>query len=446
MQPGKKYDIKLRFAERLSKVMRAYVEVEWNFVKIYSGFYTPIRVDLGKCIFEQSFRVETDGGADNVLGCSLRLDLWEDISQAFGNVEQNYLGHIFLEGEELAELMDGKYAHEMSFDWQPDDAKPGKIQRLVRGSCKVRGGALGNRLEDERAFYILGAKNLGRANTGAMLGLGSSDPFVEVKLNDEILYTTPAIEANLNPVWAEQLVYVKIPELREFTEKELKAWLKNNDVLVAAGEKPANRSIYHESVLEIGVYDETDGGGKGACLGVVRLEEADMLAFFDCKEPHEQSFPLVKDSRKENTNSATRNPTLGTNSEIKLSTTGKKYVSPLKWRADVEAAIQAEQARLREEEEERIALELAKLEAERQKQEDAERREAEREAEIAAKKKQMEEDAAKALLQKEEAEEAVKVAAQREDDAASAQQTAEEEAKRAADREAYEEMMELADD
>ena len=43
----------------------------------------------------------------------------------------------------------------------------------------------------------------------------------------------------------------------------------------------------------------------------------------------------------------------------------------------MEAAIQAEQARLREEEEERIALELAKLEAEPQKQEDAERREAE---------------------------------------------------------------------
>ena len=443
-EDASKYEIQVLNANRVSKVINCYVEVEWNFVKIWNS--DPTRVELGKSTFNKTLKVETDGGAMNVLNSSVRLDLWEDISQAFGVVEQNYMGMIFLKGEELSELMDGKYAREMSFDWQTDDAKPGKIQRLVRGNVTLRGGALGNRLEDERCFYIYQAKNLGRANTGALLGVGSSDPFVEVTLNGEVVYTTPAIEANLNPVWAEQLVYVRFPQPREMTEKELKVWLRENDRRAAEGLPPRDRNIFSECMLQIAVYDETNDGGKGTCLGVVSMDEDAIRAFFDTKEPHETWYPLGRDDRKENPNSALRNPTLGKDSEIKLGTPGKKYPSPLKWRMDVEAAIQAEQERLRAEEEERIAKELQKLEAERKAQEDAERREREREEALEAEKKAAEDAAAAALAAKAEeadADAAAVAAAQAE---AEAKAKAEEEAKRAADREAYEEMMELADD
>ena len=96
---------------------------------------------------------------------------------------------------------------------------------------------------------------------------------------------------------------------------------------------------------------------------------------------------MGKDDRKENTDNGTKYPTLGKDSQILLGSTGKKYVSPLKWRADVEAALQAEQDRLREEEEERIALELARLEADRVAAELAEQREREREEEAERKKR-----------------------------------------------------------
>ena len=82
-------------------------------------------------------------------------------------------------------------------------------------------------------------------------------------------------------------MYIPIPELREFSERELKAWLRENEERVERGEKARERTAFHESTLQIAVYDETDQGGKGACLGVLRLEEDDMVKFFDCPDPHE---------------------------------------------------------------------------------------------------------------------------------------------------------------
>ena len=120
---------------------------------------------------------------------------------------QNYLGCIEIAGEELSNLMDGKYANIDRYDWQTDDTKPAKIQRMVRGNFTLRGGALGNRLESERCLVIKAAKNLGRANTGAMLGLGSSDPFVEITLNGNFVFRSPALEANLDPIWDDVVVY-----------------------------------------------------------------------------------------------------------------------------------------------------------------------------------------------------------------------------------------------
>ena len=123
------------------------------------------------------------------------------IQGSFGaSADAQYLGMISIQREELSDLMDNDYAQLRTFDWEQDPQKEGRIQRMVRGNVTLRGGLVGARLQEERVFVIYAAKNLGRANTGALLGLGSSDPFVEVSFNGVVVGKTPTIEGNLNPV------------------------------------------------------------------------------------------------------------------------------------------------------------------------------------------------------------------------------------------------------
>ena len=133
MQPGKKMELNLQFGDRLAKVFNCTLSVEGNFVKVYES--NPTRIELGMVKFHEKLVVETEGGSNDCLSSHLRIDLWEDISQAFGNVVRKLLGlHRDCVGEELSNLMDGKYARIDRYDWQTDDTKPAKIQRLVRGN------------------------------------------------------------------------------------------------------------------------------------------------------------------------------------------------------------------------------------------------------------------------------------------------------------------------
>ena len=439
MEPGKKVEIILRQVNRISKVYKCYAYVEWNYIRVYES--EPERVELGVARFNKSLVLEADGGATHCQDSSLRIDLFEDISEALGSVEQNYLGLIELTGEALGELLDGKYAKIINFDFGVDKAKDPRIQRLVRGNFEIRGGLIGARMESERVLNIYAAKNLGRANAGATLGLGSSDPFVEIKYNDVIVFKSPIVEANLNPVWSDVWAYIPIPEQREFNEKELKQWIKENEMRKERGEKPLVQTAYYEHVLEIGVYDAKDDGSKGTCLGVIRWEEDDIFDFFEKKKAYDIWVPLGKDQRKENKNGSTRNPTLGTDSQLHIGTPALQYTSPVVWKLEVEAAIEAENARLRAEEEERIALELAALEAERQKEEDAARRE---EAKLAKEKESKEKSDLEAKEAMEKAEKDKAAAADEAIKQAAEQKRLEEAAKKAADEEAYQEMMELA--
>ena len=88
--------------------------------------------------------------------------------------------------------------------------------------------------------------------------------------------------------------YIPFPELREFSEKELKAWVRANDERIENGEKPRERTMFHESYLQIAVYDETDGGGKGACLGVLRWGEDEMVSFLTVLRPMRHGIPWAR--------------------------------------------------------------------------------------------------------------------------------------------------------
>ena len=111
-----------------------------------------------------------------------------------------------MSGDELSALMDGKYARVIRADWQTDDTKLAKTQRMVRGNVALRGGELGSRLESERCVVIKAAKNLGRANTGAMLGVGSSDPFVEVTINGAFFM----VPFNLLPLFIASILFAAV--------------------------------------------------------------------------------------------------------------------------------------------------------------------------------------------------------------------------------------------
>ena len=441
MQPGKKIEIILKWGDRLAKVVKTYIDVEWNFVRV--GCTPKCSVVLAQCTWDTAFQIETTAGSENCLTSDLRLDLWEDEDTAVGVMGQTYLGCIQLSAEELSELCDGKYAKEVQYDWQLDPNKEGKLQRMVRGNVSIRAGTPKARKKNERILIVYACKNLGRANTGAMLGLGSSDPYVVVTFNGTVIGKTTTLEANLNPLWDEPSWFIEIPPLRTMEDKELKEWVTNNEKLKAEGKPAIERTMYHEYELQVAVYDETDGGGEGSCLGVVILQENDLMKFFEAKEAHADWLPLTKDIRPENKDKKTKNPTLGTDSEIKIGTPAKQYPSQVAWKEAVEAEIEAENERLRLIEEERLAAEAQEAEREYQKLL-AEQEAAAREQEAILKAEELARAGAEVAAENadEEASLAQSQAAIDEEEAAAA----EIEAKRKADAEAYEDMMLMADD
>ena len=432
MAPGKKIEIIIVRAERLAKVFQCYCDVEWNFIK--AGATPMTKLGLGIARFTHAFSLETSPGSNDCLNSHLRLDLWEDPATAIGAQGQSYLGLVEIKGEDLVALCDQPYAVEQTYDWQLDPQKEPRLQRMIRGNVTIRAGAPKARLKEERIIGIKACKNLGRANAGAMLGLGSSDPFVELVFNGVLIGKTPTQQANLNPIWEGQYYYFKIPPLRELNEKELKDWVTRNEKLKAEGKPPIERTIYHESELKIVIYDEDSKGEQGACLGLVILAEHDLAEFFESKIAHHKWFPLGKDERKTNLDTKTKNPILGTGAEIQLSTPAREYVSPVAWELAVEAAIEAENARLREIEEERLAKEAQEAERELQKQ-------------LALEKKAKEEEEAKLKAEEEAKKSAEDLADEAEaaalaaEEAAQAAKKAEEDAKRKAAQEAYNDMM-----
>jgi len=448
MAPGKKIEIVIEWAEKLAKVFKCYVDVEWNYITIGSTELTAVKI--GSAEFYSSFRLETRPGSDDCLHSHLRLDLYEDPATAVGAQGATYLGMIEISGEELSELCDDTYAQCREYEWQLDPQKEGRIQRMVRGKVHLRGGIPKARLAEERVIVISACRYLAQANRGAMLGLGSSDPYVEVSFNGRRIGATPVEKENLNPVWESQYFFFKIPPLRVMLDSELKAWVTRNEQRKAEGLPAIQRTLYHESILQIAVYDQKDDGGEGVCLGCVVFEEAELVEFFDSKEAISGWYPLGKntipiDKKNPNTefNPKTAKPTLGDGAAIKIGTPAKQYTSPVEWELAVEAAIEAENERLRLIEEERLAAEAQEQEREYQKQLKLEQQALEEEAaRIAAEEA---EKKAKELADMDGAE-AAALAEEHADAEARAVIEAEKAAKKQAELDAYDDLMMLEED
>jgi len=447
MAPGKKVEIIIEWVEKIAKVFKCYAEVEWNYIQV--GTTDLATVAVGGAEFYSAFQLETTAGSADCLHSHLRLDLFEDPATAVGAQGATYMGMIEISGEELSELCDGTFAERKEFEWQLDPNKEGRLQRLVRGKAHLRGGLPKARLIQERVLVVSACRFLGLANRGAMLGLGSSDPYVEVTFNGNRIGVTPVEQENLNPVWESQYFFFNIPPLRVMLDAELKAWVSRNEQRKAEGLPAIERTLYHESVLMIAVYDQKDDGSEGICLGCVVFEEGDLVKFFDSKEAISDWYPLGKntipvDKKNPNLfNPKTAKPTLGDGAAIKIGTPAKQYSSPVQWELAVEAAIEAENERLREIEEERLAIEAQELEREYQAQLKAEQAElAEEAARIAAEEA---EKKAKELMDDDAASAALSAAEQSAADEAAAIET-EKAAKKKAEQEAYEDLMMLEED
>jgi len=118
-------------------------------------------------------------------------------------------------------------------------------------------------------------------------------------------------------------------------EKELKQWLRMNEERAEKGMRPMERTLYHESVLQIAVYDEKDDGGRGTCIGCIIWGQDEMKKFFDADKACIDWYPLGKDEREKTdrkeilagSETGTRNPTLGKDSTIQIGTPALEYVN-----------------------------------------------------------------------------------------------------------------------
>jgi hypothetical protein len=342
-----------------------------------------VRVIDSNAKFDERVRVETAAGAHNCLDTHLRIDLFESTEGSIGALDPAYLGMVVIEGQDLADLADGEFAKSKKFSLIFNPTMEPKKQRMVRGGIILRGGGVMCRTENERILIIYAARNLARANFG---GFGSSDPFVEItlltkengqKANEvvdkaQVLGRTATIEKCLMPVWDEtkEIFFIEIPQIREFSERELQKFIKANEKLEKEGKELMDRTMYDEMALQIAVYDEADPGEKGTCLGVVLFEAKELVDFFESYEPVEGWYPLVKG--KDPKDPKVRNASIGTGAEIKIGTMGHRYASPEARRLEQEAELEALANAALAAKQEAEALEFARLEREREMEIEAE--------------------------------------------------------------------------
>lgn len=372
VQPGKVIDFTIMYADRIAKLFKVWFSVDWNYVRTYSS--THQRVLDARSTWNERVRVETSAGALTCIDSHLRIDMYESTEGSIGALDPAYLGMIIIEKEELSELADNPFAQIKNYVLVMNPSMEAKKQRLIRGKIFVRGGGVQCRCEDERILIIQAAKNLARANFG---GFGSSDPFCEITFNGKLVGTTKVIEKSLNPRWDDEAFFIPIPPIREYNEKEIKAFLKLNEKRERDGLPPKERTMYDEMVLQVAVFDEAGEGEKGTCLGVLRFEEAELLAFFESYEPIDEWYPLVRGKDPE-----TSRASIGVGAEIKVGTCGHKWISPEARRLEEERAMEAERQRIEDLRLEAEALEFARLEAlrveeERLKKDEADAKKAE---------------------------------------------------------------------
>lgn len=169
---------------------------------------------------------------------------------------------------------------------------------------------------------------------------------------------------HLPSVWDETKTtfFIPIPAIREYSERELKKFIKDNEKLEKEGKPPRDRSMYDEMEMQVAIYDEKGEGEKGLCLGVVRFGVQELLDFFESYEPVEAWYPLVKG--KDPKDPATKNASIGSGAEIKIGTTGHRYNSPEARRLEKEAELAAAAAAAAAAKAEAEALEFSRLERE----------------------------------------------------------------------------------
>ena len=98
---------------------------------------------------------------------------------------------------------------------------------------------------------------------------GLSDPFVEVSIGDELLFTSQTVEKSLNPQWNEQCT-VRLPHATSTSTSPSKRRHRG-------AHRPLDSSASGEELLELTVYDR-DLVGRNEFMGALAFSRAELRA------------------------------------------------------------------------------------------------------------------------------------------------------------------------
>jgi hypothetical protein len=149
------------------------------------------------------------------------------------------------------------------------------------------------------------------------------------------------MNSNLNPVWNEEMFYLKCPSLDDVVVEEKKtgfaALMQSIQEKIKPPEflEPPDGTSKNCS-LSIEVWDENAIGGQGSCLGGVYLSKEETQELLESYEPVEKYIPLKAKNSKS---------IVGENSDILIMTTGLKYISPNQLLDEAQAALEKEKER-----------------------------------------------------------------------------------------------------
>lgn len=333
--PGKKFGLTVKECNRCAKIPTLYYTVEINFILTYKskGYPVTSKDQVQKAVLNDKCIIELESGEMDCSNTNCKISFWEQ-----NNVkEENFLGDVLLTGSAMVSLFDNEFAVELPFDMARNPKFPEKMQRMVRGQAILRGGIIGARKKIERVLIIKLCRNLGIAN---FIG-GSSDPFVTIKWNKKEIGRTSTINNTLNPVWNEEIFYLKCPSLDDIVVEEKKTGFAALMQSITDKFKPPEifeppDGTSKNCTLSIEVWDENAIGGQGSLLGGVYLTKEETQELLESYEPVEKYIPLAAKNSK---------TILGVNSDILIMTTGLKYISPNQLLDEAQALVEQEKIR-----------------------------------------------------------------------------------------------------
>ena len=195
-----------------------YCKVIWNGKEI--GKTKVIKNSLDPVWQQQRFVLKTpliDGLDDSLVRCTLCVEIWDDLSHFPGK----FLGCLNLKGKKLISFLCADTAQMMWCPLQLQSSLPSKMQELVGGEIKVRGGKAGAKDDPhldlgEYRLELLSASGLAKADV-----FDGTEPFAIVYWNGEELRRTKSIGKTVDPIWHNELFLLRVQRNSKLEDQKL---------------------------------------------------------------------------------------------------------------------------------------------------------------------------------------------------------------------------------